>query len=162
MYFVDNYYPLFTCPHQERVGGIGDGPKWVCDPLRLKHVSRQPRRFGDGGGVGEVALREDKCLIYSIGSNGDFSFEDALVNMLGAGTCEIHVFDMSRDYTRPNDATNKDIHFHHWGLSSSYSSVGKNDKDTFMTLQESLQKLGHVNRTIDIFKIDCETCTSVL
>jgi hypothetical protein len=26
-YFVENYYPLFTCPHQERVGGIGDGPK---------------------------------------------------------------------------------------------------------------------------------------
>jgi hypothetical protein len=86
-------------------------------------------------------------------------FEDSIVDMLGAGTCEIHVFDLSEDYTRPGDSIEKDIHFHFWGLSSSYFSMANDEEYTYMTLRETMQKLGHVNRTIDVFKIDCEACT---
>jgi hypothetical protein len=170
MYYLKNYYPIFTCPHQRRVGGSGDGAKWTCDPWRLKYVARQPtRRQGankkeGGGGMvlrGDNVVKDDgKCLIYSVGCRGNYVFEDGIVNLVGAGTCEIHVFDLTKDYTRPNDSTDKDIHFHYWGLASSYSNLGRNKKYTYMTLQETMQKLGHVNRTIDIFKIDCEHCTS--
>jgi Methyltransferase domain len=28
IFLMNNYEPVFTCPHQKRVGGVGDGPKW--------------------------------------------------------------------------------------------------------------------------------------
>jgi Methyltransferase domain len=152
-WYLRNYYPLFTCPDQQRVGIGGDGPKWACDPHRLA----LPRESSTGNSSGGAS--RDKCLVYSIGSNGNYVFEDGLVQLLGAGTCEIHVFDMSRDFTRRNDAANKAIYFHHWGLGSSYSDLGRAENYTYLTLQETMEKLGHVNRTIDIFKIDCEKCT---
>jgi Methyltransferase domain len=151
-WYLRNYYPLFTCPDQQRVGIGGDGPKWACDPHRLA----LPRARSSAGGGGTP---REKCLVYSIGSNGNYIFEDGLVRLLGAGTCEIHVFDLAKDYTRRNDAANKSIFFHHWGLGSSYSKAGRTEGHSFLTLQETMQKLGHANRTIDIFKIDCEKCT---
>jgi Methyltransferase domain len=151
-WYMMNYYPLFTCPDQQRVGIGGDGPKWACDPHRLA----LPRARSSAGGGGTP---REKCLVYSIGSNGNYIFEDGLVRLLGAGTCEIHVFDLAKDFTRRNDAANKSIFFHHWGLGSSYSNAGRTAGHSFLTLQETMQKLGHANRTIDIFKIDCEKCT---
>jgi Methyltransferase domain len=50
-WYMLNYPPIFICPHQYRVGGPGDGPKWVCDPHRLKN----PRRNGPGAGNGQRA-----------------------------------------------------------------------------------------------------------
>ena len=44
--------------------------KWLCDPHRLN---------------------KDDCLIYSVGSNGQFTFEAALNEV--APKCEVHVFD---------------------------------------------------------------------
>jgi Methyltransferase domain len=46
-WLLNNMDPFFTCPHEIRVGGRGDGPKWVCDPHRL--------------------VDKEDCLIYSIG-----------------------------------------------------------------------------------------------
>jgi len=54
-YFLTNWEPTFHCSHARRIGARGDGGKWICDPHRLK-------------------ARTD-CLIYSVGSSGDFSFE---------------------------------------------------------------------------------------
>jgi Methyltransferase domain len=169
-WYLANYYPLFTCPHQERVGSGGDGAKWVCDPWRLKHVLDQPVRQLSATTATTVttttAMRrrdlpngKGKCLIYSVGCHGNYVFEDGLVEILGAGTCEIHVFDLAQDYTREGDAASKNIHFHHWGLSSSYSTLGKSKQYNYLTMQQTMEKLGHVNRTIDVFKIDCEHCT---
>jgi Methyltransferase domain len=168
-WYMLNYYPLFTCPNQERVGGPGDGPKWVCDPLRLK---REPAGAVDTSSSSLRATTSDSsvtsnngttppCLVYSIGSQGNYVFEDGLVDLVGVGTCEIHVFDVFADYTRPNDAPNRGIHFHHVGLGSSYSDLGRKEGSTYLTLQEVMHSLGHLNRTIDIFKIDCEHCTFV-
>jgi hypothetical protein len=70
-WFQDNWEPSFTCQHERRIGGNGDGPKWVCDPHRID---------------------PDSCLIYSFGSNNDFSFEESVLREISA-KCEIHTFD---------------------------------------------------------------------
>jgi Methyltransferase domain len=140
-WYLANYYPLFSCPNQQRVGIGGDGPKWVCDPLRLNAINRDTK---------------NKCLVYSVGCNGNYAFEDGLVDLLVAGTCEIHVFDIKPHFGRPNDNVTKNIHFHPFGLKSSY---GPEKKGKLLTLQETMNHLGHHGRTIDIFKIDCEGCT---
>jgi hypothetical protein len=141
-FYLHNYFPLFTCPNQMRVGGGGDGPKWVCDPHQL----------------GRIAKERGGCLIYSIGSRGQYEFEDGLT-ILNGPVCEIHIFDPSGDYGRPGDPKNN-IYYHRWGLRSSYSSVEQKQPRgwKYMTLQETMENLGHTNRTIDIFKIDCEDC----
>jgi hypothetical protein len=133
-WYLDNLQPDFTCPHVNRVGGHGDGPKWTCDPHRL--------------------LDRKDCLIYSIGSEGNYAWEDALIALLGSPHCEIHVFDHG-DYARPGDPENKNIHFHQWGLKS-YNDPHK--PDLLLTFEETVKQLGHKSRRIDILKIDCETC----
>jgi Methyltransferase domain len=146
-----NVDPIFSCPHSRRVGGRGDGPKWTCDPYRL---AQQP-----------------DCLIYSIGSQGNFVFEDGIVEILEQSlasngdkvfsNCEIHVFDPNPVFARKDDAEKNNIHYHAWGLKSSYEAFDESifpETSEFLSFQEIQQELGHINRRIDIFKIDCEGC----
>jgi Methyltransferase domain len=176
-WYMLNYFPMFSCPNQERIGGAGEGAKWVCDPLRLKKqktTASEVKAVQATTGTAYVATprkavalpapdvdssNSNKCLVYSVGCSGNYDFEDGLVELLGAGTCEIHVFDLSQDYTRPGDAHTNDIHFHYWGLKSSYDKSGLSSKYTYKTLHETMQELGHTGRTVDLFKIDCEGCT---
>ena len=147
-----NVDPIFTCPNLRRVGGRGDGPKWVCDPHRL---AQQP-----------------DCLIYSIGSAGIYLFEDGMVDMLKANdptssksstwlpNCEIHVFDPNPIYERDKDAERSNIHYHAIALKSSRLPDRQQSwtKKEYLSLKGIQQRLGHENRRIDIFKIDCEGC----
>lgn len=143
VWYCQNLLPILNCPHVTRVGGHGDGPKWICNPQHLRNVPG--------------------CLIYSIGSGGSVEWEDAMVKMLNK-SCEIHVFDPNPAYERPGDVAGKNIHFHPWGLNSSQPSnirsrlysVGKTQ--IFKTFQEILKELGHETRRIDILKVDCEGC----
>ena len=89
LWMFDNVDPMFTCPHARRVGGRGDGPKWVCDPHRL-------RKMPD-------------CLVYSVGSAGNYIFEDGLYDIVGTKNCEIHVFDPNSQYERLNDAEERNM-----------------------------------------------------
>lgn len=149
-----NMLPHFQCPHAERIGGSSkkhlneyEGTKLVCNPQRLLHPPEKPT-----------------CLIYSVGCAGDFKFEDAMAE-LHNGACEIHVFDPA-DWTKRagNQRKLNNIHFHAWGLKSSYDQESKSvvwprgRGGGFKTFQETLELLGHQNRIIDIFKIDCEGC----
>jgi Methyltransferase domain len=144
---LNNLDPFFSCPHIHRVGGRGDGPKWVCDPHCL-------------------AKKKD-CLIYSIGSNGNYKFEDGIVSLLKEHTgsetsmsnkwksnCEIHTFDPATNYGREFDPQVNNIHYHPWGLKSSKEDA----RPGFYSIQEIRKLLKHENRVIDIFKIDCESC----
>jgi hypothetical protein len=124
--------------------GHGDGPKWICNPHRIRET------------------RPD-CLIYSIGSNGQYDFEEGLLQELsisggrGEGaspSCEIHVFDFG-GYQRPNDAA-RNIHYHQWGLEGSKEK--SKIKREMMSFPDIVKTLGHEKRTIDILKIDCEGC----
>lgn len=140
-----NMLPNFNCPHQERIGSkVHEGSKFVCNADRLVHENKPD------------------CLIYSIGSAGDFKFEDAIAQM-HKGKCEIHVFDPA-NWERKGDVENKNIHYHVWGFVSTYDKESKSvvwpkgRGGGFKTFPDTLKELGHENRTIDIFKIDCEGC----
>jgi hypothetical protein len=123
------------------------GPIWVCDPHRL--------------------LKKPDCLIYSVGSEGNYEWEDGLIQLLGTNNhCEIHVFD-PRDHARPGDHVLWNMHYHQFGLSSSYdqdyndhviSSAARGKGPKMYTFQEIVKELGHENRKIDILKINCEKC----
>ena len=144
IYYMDHFQPTFTCPHSRRVGGLLDGGKWVCDLYRLRDLVAARR----------TANEQRPCLIYSIGSNGQFEFEEALVNVLGKDTCEIHVFDFD-NYDKPELQENN-IHFHTWGLTSSAQSGLRLGKHELLSFQDTQDRLGHTGRAIDLFKIDCE------
>ena len=128
-WYQNNVEPSITCPQEERIGAHGEGGKWMCNI---------------------EALKEKKdCLIYSVGSENDFSWEEEVKRR--APNCEIHVF----DHTVAN-ASNKpdDVFFHKWGLTENESHRNPNMK----SLSEIIKALRHENRRLDVFKIDCEGC----
>lgn len=137
------YEPEFTCPNEIRVYAHGDGGKWVCDPHR---ISRDHPNDG----------RDESCLIYSVGCNGKFEFEEDIQTLVP--NCEIHTFDkigfkekMTMNYTKM--AEDIGVSFHQWGVGQ--QSIGK---ENYKTFNEIVPALGHRNKTIDIMKIDCEGC----
>ena len=123
IFFLSNWEPNFRCSHTSRVGRMGDGGKWVCDLFRLKQ-------------------RLD-CLIYSVGSNGDFSFESSMKYVMPH--CEIHTFD-SNYYKCPEQI----CFFHQMTFGN-----GTHPKDS-KTWEKVVQSLNHGDRSIDILKIDIE------
>jgi len=148
LWLKNNMNPTFDCPRMEGVGVGGQRTKLVCNPKRF--VKGEDNSNGP-----------QRCLIYSVGSAGDFHFEDSIANMHN-NKCEIHVFDPA-DWSREGDVENKNIHYHAWGLSSTYDSSKsvvwpKGRGGGFKTIPETQELLGHQGRTIDLFKIDCEGC----
>lgn len=134
VWWQQHYEPEFVCPFERRIGRLGDGGKWICDPHRI------------------TAKLPSSCLVYSVGSNGDASFEAAILADVGMD-CEIHVFDFDdfADSVARQTNYSSTVHYHPWGISS--FTGGK-----FKTLEDTTKELGHTGQTIDIFKIDCEGC----
>lgn len=136
-----NMIPNFDCPIKEAVPKRVKGEtKYVCNPQRLVY---------DG--------KEGGCLIYSFGCAGDFSFEDEISKMHNKA-CEIHVFDPAKAWERKDDIPSKNIHYHAWGLRSTYDDSKsvvwpKGRGGGFKTFPETLELLGHTNRIIDILKV---------
>lgn len=128
-WFQVHYEPSFHCELEQRIGMMGDGGKWVCDPSTIA------RRAGSG----------DPCLVYSVGSNGDFSFEEAVLSQISS-SCEVHTFDpmAAGVWTPPAHVT--------------YHSVALGQEPPAKPLSQIVQELGHAGRRIDLFKIDCEGC----
>ena len=114
VFYQQNYEPTWSCPFERRVGNIGDGGKWVCDPHRLP----------------------DDCLVLSVGSASEWSFEEGIHAL--KPHCEIHTFDHT---IQPHNVPSF-VHFHAIGLDKS-------------SLLDSINATG---RTVDILKIDCEGC----
>lgn len=139
-WYAQNFHEEFHCPHAQRIptDGEGDGPKWVCDPHRLKD--------------------KKDCLVYSVGSAGKIQFEKGVKHEIGSH-CEIHTFDVGT-YNKRNgdfaDALKGLSTFHHWGFGTPEQAQAR--PNVFKTLQQTMKELGHENKTIDIFKIDCENC----
>jgi len=135
-FFYEQHYEAdFVCQHERRIGKLADGGKWVCDPHRI--------------------AKQDSCLVYSIGSNNDFSFEEAVLRDIGSH-CEIHTF----DYDDYNEGAKKaGVHYHQMGFGlDGVSEDPDMEGSKFKSLKTIVKELGHEGRTIDIFKIDCEGC----
>lgn len=100
---------------------------------------------------------ENQCLIYSIGSNYDFSFEDGIRKH--APNCEFHTFDGTMNLTKrglPADLEEKRISFHNWNVDT---VSGTKDKGwVTKTIEDIVSELSHMERTIQVLKIDCEGC----
>jgi hypothetical protein len=181
MFYYYNYEPFFSCPHLHRVGGFGDGPKWTCDPYRIKKQvlrkryelallkQQQQKQHNQNEPIPEItmeSLLNDTsyyCLVYSIGCAGKYVWEDDLYRILGPNICEFHIFDPG-NYDRAAINAQRNMHYHPWGISSSYLSKSHSgvykgpSSNEFYSLPQTLKLLGHENRTITLFKADCEFC----
>lgn len=66
--------PQIDCPTVVRIGNLADGGKWVCNPWRI----------------------QDDCVVYSLGVNGDTSFEQEFYDII-RGRCRIICVDMGQE-----------------------------------------------------------------
>ena len=132
--WVDPFRDFYRCPAGlEKVGDLSDGGKWVC-------------------GVDDL-LQRPGCVIYSVGSNGDTAFEEA---MLKRTKCSVWTFDPTLNEGAA--ARVKSVP----GLN--FTAVGLADKDgeveikgavrPVRTLETLMRERGHA--WIDLFKMDIE------
>lgn len=124
-----NWKPSFICPYPTLRIGYHDGGKNICHPCRLREA-------------------KENCLVYSVGSNGQWQFEESVLKW--NSNCEIHTFDF--DFFVSPFETN----FHMYGLGD--EDFTDSDKHVYKTLPTIVQELGHEDRVINILKIDCEGC----
>jgi len=93
------------------------------------------------------------------GPKFDLKFELAVLDELGGpGRCEVHVFD-HRAALEPGLLPSQLPHgliVHPWSIEGDHDRL--KGRRTHLTLSETLEKLGHKGRTIDLFKVDCESC----
>jgi hypothetical protein len=127
-----HYEPSFSCVGERRIGNAGEGGKWICDPHILK------ANILNGG----------SCLVYSIGSHGQYDFEEAVHSQLSP-SCEIHTIDMLHwtNYTKHPPPPHVTYHV---------GRVGSPPEDK--PISTFMNALGHRSRVIDILKIDCYGC----
>lgn len=128
IFWQDNWEPSFSCTALARVGRAGDGGKWVCDPLLYLQGVTPPPASG--------------CVVYSFGSNGEFSFEEAVHAM--APGCEIHTVDPA-----PHTQAPPFLHYHQ-------GSMGARESPGVFTTASLMRHLNHTSVTL--LKMDCEGC----
>jgi hypothetical protein len=139
VFFQNNWEPTFSCAFEERIGEMGDGGKWLCDPHR-------------------IVTNPGNCLIYSFGSNNVFDFEEAFHAY--RGDCEVHTFDPTARPPPTGSPAAAFVNFHSYGLGSKTAVIplggecGSNCP--VKGLNTILSELGHTKKVIDIFKIDIE------
>lgn len=134
LFWASQFEPEFTCQHEFRLGKLGDGGKWICDPHRIP---------------------KESCLVYSIGSNGKFQFEEEVLERVSK-SCEVHTFDIAkqnRGKSFAEEAEKRGVYFHHWGIGAR-EETGPHLK----TFKDIMVALHHEQKTVDVMKIDCEKC----
>jgi hypothetical protein len=122
----DMAIPTYMCDFNDvrRVGAWGEGGKWLCF-------------LPDGRG--------DPCIVYSMGSNNLFDFEEGIRKWTNKG-CQVHTFDC----TIAKNTTNEFTTFHPW-------CIGKDGLDgdrIFKTFKTVMKDLGH--KRVHFLKFDIE------
>ena len=127
-----------ACASIQRVGGNGDGGKLICtDNIRL-----------------------NDCVVYSLGSRLDFSFEIDVVKRFG---CQVHTFDCTVGTPPPSGRHSipAGVLFHPWcvggkdeikPISSDLGHQGESGQ--YHTLATIRKTLGHAS--VDLLKMDIE------
>ena len=180
-WFQTYWEPCISCSDEERIGVIGDGGKWICNPQHM--------------------LKHDDCIILSVGSNNEFGFEYEMINRFG---CNVHVFDHTSQPPVPTAATRQQcdsdclskLHFYRYGLdlytntsmsmlsltdmvliATGAATLTSNDNATHTNTVVTQTNIAHTNihttnthtntnnnnnttahTMVDVFKIDCEGC----
>ena len=125
----DLFYPDYNCPYgKSRHGRVGDGGKWICGA----------RQF----------LSKPGCVIYSLGSNAETSFE---TDMALETECEIHVFDPTQaSVPMPSTHRSGNGNFHTFAI----GDPAQNSTWQTKSLEAVMNGLGHA--WIDVLKMDIE------
>ena len=121
------------CTRVERIGNTGDGGKLVC----VDHII------------------QNACIVYSLGSRLDFSFEIDVVKRLG---CVVHTFDCT---VGNPESVPYNVTFHPWCVGGQdeqrivSSDLGhQGETGQYYTLSTIMSKLNHLN--VDLLKMDIE------
>ena len=118
-----------ACPSLKRVGGDGDGGKLICG---LDQIPDDPGR---------------PCIVYSIGSNNNWAFEEDIVKTT---TCQVFTFDCTVDGQVPLAIQDR-VSFYPQCL----GNVPEGSTDTnFRSLRGLMEMLGHDH--ITLLKADIE------
>ena len=120
-----------TCPSGKapsRIGSSGDGGKEACDLEDLP----------------------ESCTVMSIGSNGQFDFEDAI---LKDTKCSVHTFDCTIPLQESRDGNKR--HFYH-DLCLGTDDVDKPSFVSYASAMAAMQKKKAFGR-VDLLKIDIES-----
>eukprot|EP00922_Rhytidocystis_sp_ex-Travisia-forbesii_P057897 GHVS01085663.1.p1 GENE.GHVS01085663.1~~GHVS01085663.1.p1 ORF type:complete len:387 (+),score=48.04 GHVS01085663.1:168-1328(+) len=131
-WFQNHWEPEWACELEERIGRMGDGEKWVCD------VDRIP---------------SNNCLVYSIGSNNELSFERQFFDRR---QCQI----ITIDHTSSASGKPSFVQFFPWGLGPppvDNLPVETPKEKGLIDLNGLIELTGQSNRTIDVLKIDIES-----
>jgi len=119
----------------QRIGTLGDGGKWVCGMERIE--------------------KKKDCVIYSVGVNGESSFEASLLER--AHGCQVYGYDFSVKSFGPEvedvPSLKHRSHFKPYALGG-VDAHGPNDNPPTYTLATLMAQNNHT--FIDILKIDIE------
>lgn len=122
----DLFDPFLKCPNgnpPERFGGAADGGKLVCADI----------------------LAAPGCVVYSLGSNGDFSFEE---DVLARTQCTVTTFDCT--------STEHTLGARHKFVNKCLGSQARMvaNPASWITLEAAMESLGHAH--LSLLKIDVE------
>eukprot|EP00730_Choanoeca_flexa_P001949 TRINITY_DN10852_c0_g3_i2.p1 TRINITY_DN10852_c0_g3~~TRINITY_DN10852_c0_g3_i2.p1 ORF type:complete len:336 (+),score=59.33 TRINITY_DN10852_c0_g3_i2:79-1086(+) len=131
-YLQTNFEPSLSCSFEERVGDIGDGGKWTCDPYRINELHTASSKT---------------CAIMSIGSNDEFGFEQGVHCMFGS-RCRISTFDHTVKKPHPPSYVN----YHSIGISAEPNG----NVQPLNKLVEIALKGLDPDAVVEILKIDVE------
>ncbi|KAI3658367.1 hypothetical protein MP638_007484 [Amoeboaphelidium occidentale] len=109
----------------ERLGDQEDGGKWVCK---------------------DFFANKESITVFSVGSNGDFSYEAAVLKMQN-GKAKIHTFDCTGVWEPPYQA----ISFHNWCLFYKDIETGNYTTKAWGTILQELDI-----KRVDLLKLDIE------
>lgn len=134
-------------------------PKGVAEAARARSLCRRQILLGDEAnfrasidgyhacGVDEAASGAGGCIVYSLGSNNVFHFEDAVV---AKTNCTVHTFDCTSHPPRGALAAHPRFHFHPTCVGQSRAVAER----SFKPLSVIMAELGHAH--VSIIKWDVE------
>lgn len=126
---------------------LHDGGKWLCG-LKELHETRKKNPSKDFYGVNKHHYQDIPCVVYSIGSNNEFSFEER-VRFVAPG-CEIHTFDPTVKETGEGKRFYDQYH-DTYGLGGIDSDQGR---FPIRSIESIMKELNH--NYIDFLKVDVE------